>query len=129
MRITKEHLKRIIKEELAIYESERSEAERMLNRTRNEPKDDLDPTRYQEQDGFYPDMSKKPERKKQHYAVSKGERIDLKNIFFAARQHVGMTTDGMLNKLNQMSSEFRRLPEWLKPMIVKYVKKNYIELY
>ena len=40
-----------------------------------------------------------------------------------------MTTDGMLKKLNQMSSEFRRLPEWLKPMIVKYVKKNYIELY
>ena len=129
MNITKQQLRQIILEELTIYESERSEAERMLDRIRNEPKDDLDPTRYQEQDGFYPDMSKKPERKKQHYAVSKGQRIDLKNVFFNARQHVGMTTDGMLKKLNQMSSEFRRLPEWLKPMIVKYVKKNYVELY
>ena len=119
----------IIKEELEIHESEKSEAEKMLDRIRNEPKDDYDPTRYQEQDGFYPDMSNAPERKKQHYAVSKGERIDLKNVFFSARQYVGMTEDGMLNKLNQMSSEFRRLPDWLKPMVVRYVKKNYIELY
>ena len=74
-------------------------------------------------------MSNAPEHKKQHYAGSKGERIDLRNIIFTARQHVGMTTDGMLNKLNQMSSEFRRLPERLKLMIVEYVKKNYVELY
>ena len=41
MKITKTQLKQIIKEELAVYESEENEAERMLKRMRNEPKDDL----------------------------------------------------------------------------------------
>ena len=82
-----------------------------------------------EQDGFYPDMSNAPERKKRHYAVSQGKEIDLKHIFHAAKQHLGMSEEGMLKKLNMINSSFRNLPEWLKPMIVKYVKKNYVELY
>ena len=98
-------------------------------RSRMVQHDDEDINLSVEQDGFYPDVSNVPERKKHHYAVSQGKEIDLKHIFHAARQHLGMSEEGMLKKLNSMNSSFRNLPEWLKPMIVKYVSKNYVELY
>tara|TARA_Y100001938_G_C8072916_1_gene424239 strand:+ start:1600 stop:1977 length:378 start_codon:yes stop_codon:yes gene_type:complete len=120
----RQHIREILIE--MSWDNQPEEVRRMRSRMVQHD-DDVKPA--VEQDGFYPDMSNAPERKKHHYAVSQGKEIDLKHIFHAARQHLGMSEEGMLKKLNSMNSSFRNLPEWLKPMIVRYVSKNYVELY
>ena len=129
MKISKEQLKQIIKEELqSILEGDMSDADRMLNRMRNEPQGDFISSTA-EPDGFYPDMGRTMERKKKHYAIVNGERVDLNNIFHQVKQVLGGTPEGMKQKLQMRSSSFRGLPGWLQDMIIKYVSKNYSEAY
>jgi len=129
MKISKQQLKQIIKEELqSVLEGEMSDADRILQRMRDEPQDEFHSST-SEPDGFYPDMGRKMERLKKHYAIVNGERVELNEIFFQAKRFLGGTPEGMKEKLQQNSSSFNDLPEWLQNMIVKYVNKNYSETY
>tara|TARA_Y100000296_G_C4952962_1_gene147104 strand:+ start:54 stop:443 length:390 start_codon:yes stop_codon:yes gene_type:complete len=129
MKISKQQLKQIIKEELqSVLEGEESEADKILQRMRSEPQGDFISSTA-EADGFYPDMGRKMERKKKHYAIVNGERVELNSVFHQAKQVLGGTPEGMKQKLQMRSSSFRGLPEWLQDMVIKYVSKNYSETY